>query len=103
MSNMWTRVRANPKFDDLVNRRRRFAWLLTGLVLGIFFAYLMIGILQPAWLMVPLFEGSTTTIGYPLSAALVVLAWVSTGIYVRRANNEFDPKAEEILREAKEK
>ena len=100
MNDIQKRIYANPKFADLVGRRRRFAWTLTILVLGSFFSYLMIGILRPLWLMVPLYEGSITTIGYPLGAALVVLAWVSTGIYIRRANNEFDPQCEEILRES---
>lgn len=100
MNEIQNRVYTNPRFTELVSRRRRFAWTLTVLVLGSFFAYLMTGILNPQWLMTPMFEGSTTSIGYPISAAMVVLAWVSTGIYITRANNKFDPMCEEILRES---
>lgn len=100
MNEIQKRVHTNPKFADLVSRRRRFAWTLTAVVLGSFFAYLMIGILLPQWLTVPLYEGGVTVIGYPIGAALVVLAWVSTGVYIRRANNEFDLQCEEILRES---
>lgn len=94
------RIHMNPRLAELVGKRRHFAWTLTLLVLGSFFSYLMIGILKPQWLTIPLYEGAVTTIGYPISAALVVLAWLSTGLYIRRANNEFDPECEAILKEA---
>jgi uncharacterized membrane protein (DUF485 family) len=93
-------IHNNPRFRRLVSERRRFAWILTVLVLGSFFSYLMIGILKPQWMMIPLYEGAVTTIGYPIGALLVVLAWVSTGIYIRRANNEFDPECVAILQES---
>ncbi|MBW7902028.1 MAG: DUF485 domain-containing protein [Rhodocyclaceae bacterium] len=95
------RVYSNPKFADLVNRRRRFAWILTLAVLGSFFSYLMIGIARPNWLAIPLYAGAATTIGYLLGAVLIAMAWISTGIYIRRANEEFDPLTEEILRESR--
>lgn len=94
------KIYANPKFAKLVRVRQRFAWSLTLLVLGCFFSYLMIGMISPDWLTVPIREGSLITIGYPISAAIVVLAWLATGIYTHRANSEFDALCEEILEEA---
>lgn len=94
------KIHANPKFAKLVSDRRRFAWTLTLLVLGSFFIYLMIGILSPKWLTVPIHEGAITTIAYPISGALIVLAWVMTGIYTSRANKDFDARCKEILEES---
>ena len=46
----------------------------------------------------PLTATSTTTVGIPIGVGLVVLYWILTGIYVRRANAEFDVLNDEIVR-----
>ena len=33
-SEVYERIRRNPKFDELVSKRSRFAWTLTAVVLG---------------------------------------------------------------------
>lgn len=38
-SEVYERIRSNPKFDELVGKRSRFAWLLTAVVLGIYFIF----------------------------------------------------------------
>jgi uncharacterized membrane protein (DUF485 family) len=40
------------------------------------------------------------TWGWPLAALLVVGGWLLTGIYIRRANGEFDELTQKILLEA---
>ena len=37
---------------------------------------------------------------WPLAAVIVVVGWLLTGVYVSRANGEFDRLNEEILKEA---
>ncbi len=39
--------------------------------------------------------------GWPVGAVLIVGSWLLTGIYIRRANGEFDALNEQILREAR--
>ncbi|MDS4070647.1 MAG: DUF485 domain-containing protein, partial [Candidatus Competibacter sp.] len=41
-SEVYERIRNNPKFDELVSKRSHFAWLLTAIVLGIYFAFIMV-------------------------------------------------------------
>lgn len=36
-SEMYARIRENPKFKELVSKRERLAWTLTGIVLVLFF------------------------------------------------------------------
>ena len=44
--------------------------------------------------------GSSITWGIPLGVGLIVSAFILTGIYVRRANGEFDDLNNAILKEA---
>lgn len=41
-----------------------------------------------------------TTIGVPIGMGVIVFTIVITGIYVRRANGEFDQLTKEILEDA---
>ena len=43
---------------------------------------------------------STITWGIPIGVGLIVSAFILTGIYVRRANGEFDDLNNAILKEA---
>ncbi|MCY1383869.1 hypothetical protein D9M69_720380 [compost metagenome] len=40
---------------------------------------------------------SIVTIGWPISVVLIVGAWLLTGLYIRRANGEFDELTAKIL------
>ena len=41
-----------------------------------------------------------TTIGIPIGMAVIVFSIAITGLYVRRANSEFDALTREIIEEA---
>lgn len=45
-------------------------------------------------------EGSIVTVSIPLGIGLIVFTVVITGIYVRRANSEFDRLTLEIIKES---
>ena len=59
---IYERIRNNPKFDILVAKRSRFAWTLTAIVLGIYFAFIMIVAFNPKLLATPIFAGGTASI-----------------------------------------
>jgi uncharacterized membrane protein (DUF485 family) len=44
-----------------------------------------------------LWEGSALTIGGPIGALLIIVSWLLTGLYVSRANGEFDRMTQEIV------
>jgi uncharacterized membrane protein (DUF485 family) len=50
----------------------------------------------------PLSEGSVTTIGIPIGMAVIIFAFVITGIYTKRANSEFDDLNNKIKDAVKE-
>jgi uncharacterized membrane protein (DUF485 family) len=94
------RIRQNPKFAELVARRTRFALILSLLVLIPYYSFMMVVAFNPGILHRTMDEGSVITIAWPLGALLVIGSWLLTGIYIRRANGEFDQMNQEILKEA---
>lgn len=99
-SAMYERMRANPKFQDLVSRRGRFAWILAFIVLTMFYGFVMVVAFNPAALGQPVSEGSMLTVGVTVEFFMFVFFWVLTAVYVKRANTEFDALTQEIVKEA---
>jgi uncharacterized membrane protein (DUF485 family) len=99
-SAMYERMRANPKFQELVTKRSRFAWTLAAIVMVLFYGFVLVVAFSPAVLGQPVGEGSMLTVGVAVEAFMFVLFWVLTVVYVRRANTEFDSLNREIVKEA---
>ena len=97
---MYERMRRNPKFENLVRRRGRFAWTLSAIVLIIFYGYFLLIAFSPAMRGQKIAEGSMWPIGYTVELVLFVFFWLTTIVYVRRANGEFDDLTQELIREA---
>ncbi|GEO82032.1 DUF485 domain-containing protein [Pararhodospirillum oryzae] len=98
---IYDRVRANPKFHQLCETRGRFAWILTAVILVIYYGFIAIIAFAPDMLGAPLGEGSVTTVGIPVGLGVILSAIVLTGIYVYRANGEFDELTRQIVEESK--
>ena len=94
-------IHANPKFHELVRKRERLAWLLSLSMLGLYLAFILTVAFWPGLLGIPLRAGSPMTWGIPIGIGLIVSAFVLTGIYVWRANSEFDRLNAEVMDEAK--
>jgi hypothetical protein len=67
---------------------------------GALLAFILLIAFAPGWLGTPLSEGSSITRGIPVGIGLIVSAFVLTGIYVFRANGEFDELNQKILKGA---
>ncbi|HSA82947.1 MAG TPA: DUF485 domain-containing protein [Geminicoccaceae bacterium] len=92
-----SRVTNDPRFRQLVARRSKFAWTLAVVMLAIYYGFILIIAFAPALLGTPLAPGAVTTIGIPIGVVIIVAAFVLTGIYVRRANSEFDALNQQIV------
>lgn len=90
-------IRNNPLFDTLIKRRRRFVAWLTAMTVAPYCAFILVAAFAPRVLAIKLSEGSAVNIGWPIGAALIVGCWCLTGLYVRRANGEFDALTARIL------
>lgn len=99
-SAMYQRMRANPKFQELVARRGRFAWTLAIVVLTLFYGFVLTVAFNPQSLGQPVAEGSMLTVGVAVELFMFIFFWILTAVYVRRANTEFDALTQEIVQEA---
>ena len=97
---MYQRMRNNPKFQELVARRGRFAWILATIVLVMFYGFVMVVAFNPLSLGQPVAEGSMLTVGVAAELFMFIFFWGLTALYVKRANTEFDGLTQEIVREA---
>ena len=100
-SNINAKIRSNPKFAELVGKRTRFAIILSLIVLVPYYSYMLLVSLQPQLFSAKISDGSVITIGWPIAALIVVGGWLLTGVYVSRANGEFDSLTNEVLKEAR--
>ncbi|MCC0804836.1 DUF485 domain-containing protein [Methylobacterium sp. W2] len=83
------RIAQNPRFKELVHERTRFGWTLTILMLLVYFGF--IGLIAFDKSLLALKIGSaTTSLGLILGVAVIIFAFILTGIYVQRANGRFD-------------
>jgi uncharacterized membrane protein (DUF485 family) len=94
------KIRKNPKFAELVGKRTRFAIILSLVVLVPYYTFMLLVSQQPQLFAAKISEGSVITIGWPIAALIVIGGWLLTGVYVNRANGEFDSLTEEVLKEA---
>ena len=96
---MVARIEANPKYHELKRKRSSFGWLLTVLMLLVYYGYIGLIAFDKELLAKPLGAG-VTTLGIPIGLGVIVFTVLITGLYVRRANGEYDRLTAEILKDA---
>ena len=92
-------IKSNPKYHELLTKRKSFAWTLAAVMLVIYYGFILIVAFNKEFLGQPLSAGSITTVGIPIGLGVIISAFVLTGIYVLRANSEFDRMTREIKEE----
>jgi uncharacterized membrane protein (DUF485 family) len=93
-------IKNNPKYQELVSKRSKFAWTLSVIMLVIYYTFIMIIAFKPEVLGAKTGDG-VMTIGIPVGVAIIMIAFALTGIYVKRANGEFDELAQQVKDELK--
>ena len=93
------RIEANPKYHELRRKRNRLGWTLTVLMLIVYYGFIGLIAFDKAFLAQPIGDG-VTTIGIPIAFGVIVFTILMTGIYVYRANSEYDRLTAEILKDA---
>ena len=96
---MVAKIEANPKYHELKRKRNGFGWMLTVLMLVVYYGYIALIAFNKPFLAQPIGAG-VTTLGIPIGMGVIIFTIVITGIYVRRANGEYDRLTAEILKEA---
>ncbi|MDI3515715.1 MAG: DUF485 domain-containing protein [Gammaproteobacteria bacterium] len=94
-----TKIAANPKYQKLVGTRSSFGWILTAIMMVVYYGYIAIIAFNKEVLAARLGEG-VMTVGIPVGLGVIFFTVLITGFYVRRANSEFDQLTREIVEEA---
>ena len=93
------RIEANPKDHELRRKRNLFGWSLTALMVVVYYGYIALIAFNKPFLAQPIGAG-VISLGIPIGLGVIIFTIVITGIYVRRANGEYDRLTAEILKEA---
>jgi len=96
---MLKRIQGDPNFKKLVHERSSFGWTLAIIILVIYYGYIALVAFTPdliAWKL-----AGSVTFGIVLGAAIIVISIVLTGLYVMRANAEYDDLTAAIIANAK--
>lgn len=95
-------IQNSPRFKELVAKRERFAMILSVIMLGLYSGFIILIAYWPHVLGTKISPESSITWGIPIGVGLIFSAFVLTGIYVYRANGEFDDMNRAILKEAQQ-
>ena len=93
------RIRANPKYQELVSKRNSYSWMMTILMLVVYYGYIVLVAFNKEFLAQKTGAG-VTSYGIPIGVGVIVFTIIITGIYIRRANTEFDALKEQVTKEA---
>tara|TARA_R110002096_G_scaffold314987_3_gene509140 strand:- start:6152 stop:6472 length:321 start_codon:yes stop_codon:yes gene_type:complete len=100
MQHLYRRIYADPEFHELELKRGRFSWLLASILLTSYFSFILIIAFIPELFAIPIIEGQIITWGIPVALSIILLSFVLTGIYVFRANREFDQLVKDVIERA---
>ena len=88
----------NANFKALVHERTRFGVTLTVVMLVIYYGFILLVAFGKGFLATKI-GGGVTTIGMIIGLAVILSAFVLTGIYTQRANSRYDDLAEKLRKD----
>ncbi len=93
------RIEADPNYQKLVSERRAFGWTLAIITLLLYYGYIAIVAFAPG--LIGTKVAGEITVGIIMGVALILLSIILTGIYVLRANSEYDDLTNAIVNAVK--
>ena len=90
-----TRIATHPSYQKLKAERTRFGWWLTAAMMLVYYGFILLVAFDKPLLATRLGDG-VMTLGMPLGLGVIVFTILITGLYVRRANSEYDRLAAEV-------
>ena len=94
----WVAAERSPEFRELIASKRRFVVPATAFFLIWYLGFVALAGYAPDFMSESIYEGFT--VGYALALSQFVMVWALGWMYVRRAENEFDPLAERAAERA---
>ena len=97
MQQFYRQIYNDPKFHELGKKRGRFSWSLVLLTLASYYTFILIIAFSPEIFATPLSNNTVITWGIPVGVLVIFISFLLTGIYVWRANKEFDQITQELI------
>nr|WP_315260098.1 DUF485 domain-containing protein [uncultured Duganella sp.] len=88
-------LKRDPNYQKLVKSRSRFGWLLTAAMLVVYYGYILLIAFDKEFLATKTGEGVMTW-GMPIGLFVIIFTVLITGVYVRRANSQYDELTQAI-------
>lgn len=82
-------IKADPDYRKLVTIRSRYGWILTWSMMIVYYGFILLVAFNKELMGTRIGDGVLTW-AMPIGLFVIVFTIVITGIYVRRANSEFD-------------
>jgi len=92
---MVEKIKSNPSYQKLVSTRSAFALKLTITILIVYYAFILLIAFSPETLGASI-NGGMATVGIPVGIAIIVFSFILTGVYVKRANSQFDDLLQKV-------
>lgn len=92
------RILHNPKFKEMVAKKRNLSWTLTAIMLIVYVGFMLLVGYNKEFLLSSI-SGGVTTWGIPLGLGIIVLSFILCAVYSYIANNKLDQLNEEAMRE----
>ena len=93
----YLQVQASPEFQELRSRQRRFVFPMTAFFLIWYATYVLLGAFAHDFMAIKVW--GNINVGLIVGLGQFVTTFLITGLYVRFANRELDPRAEAIRTE----
>ena len=87
----------NPKFQELVRKKRLLSWSLAALMLFIYIGFILLVAYAPDFLH-SAFNGATTW-GIPLGIGVIISAFLLTAMYAVIANGKYERLTQDVINE----
>jgi uncharacterized membrane protein (DUF485 family) len=89
------KITSDPRYQQLKAKRTSFGIWLTLAMLVVYYGFILLVAFNKPLLATRLGEG-VTTVGMPLGLGVILFTVLITGIYVKRANSEFDKLSDDL-------
>jgi len=87
----WLAAERSPEFRDLIKKRRSFVLPATIFFFSWYFGFVILAGYAESFMGTDL--GGGVTVGYALALTQFIMVWVLCGLYLRKADRDFDPLA----------
>ncbi|MDD2892734.1 MAG: DUF485 domain-containing protein [Halothiobacillaceae bacterium] len=91
-----TQIHADARFVELVDTRNRYNWTMAIIMMVIYFVFILLIAFQPGLLATKIAAGSPISVGILSGFLVILIAVIMTGMYIMRANKEFDRLTAEL-------